>query len=130
MVRPDVAPRGAAEVKRGAGRWNGDGQNVERRTESEQTADGRWSPPTNFGHLVGDLLGMRNFTSARPNLLSIATTWLSPPPSQLCAPSRGCVAATDCARINRRGWLFKMPPVELPDRFRQVRGCWKVDRRR
>jgi hypothetical protein len=29
-------------------------------SEGGQTADGRWNPPTNFGHLVGDLLGMRN----------------------------------------------------------------------
>jgi hypothetical protein len=29
-------------------------------TEGGQTADGRWNPPTNFGHLIGDLLGMRN----------------------------------------------------------------------
>jgi hypothetical protein len=29
-------------------------------TEGGQTADGRWNPPTNFRHLVGDLLGMGN----------------------------------------------------------------------
>jgi hypothetical protein len=29
-------------------------------TEGGQTADGRWNPPTNFVHLIGDLLGMRN----------------------------------------------------------------------
>ncbi len=29
-------------------------------TEGGQTVDGRWNPPTNFGHLIGDLLGMRN----------------------------------------------------------------------
>jgi hypothetical protein len=29
-------------------------------TEGGQTADGRWNGPTNFGHLIGDLLDMRN----------------------------------------------------------------------
>jgi len=29
-------------------------------TEGGQTADGRWNRPTNFRHLIGDLLGMRN----------------------------------------------------------------------
>lgn len=29
-------------------------------SEGGQTANGRWDPPTNFGHFVGDLLGMRN----------------------------------------------------------------------
>ena len=33
---------------------------AEPNTEGGQTADGRWNPPTNFGHLVGDLLGMRS----------------------------------------------------------------------
>lgn len=31
-------------------------------TEGGQTAHGRWDPPTNFGHLIGDLLGMRTLT--------------------------------------------------------------------
>jgi hypothetical protein len=57
------------------GRWIGDGRKVELRTEGEQTADGRWNPPTNFAYLVGDLLGMRNFTSARPSLPSVVTTF-------------------------------------------------------
>jgi hypothetical protein len=32
-------------------------------------------PPTNLGYLVGDLLGMRNFTSAWPSLPSVVTTF-------------------------------------------------------
>ena len=73
--RRPISEGGTATV----GRWSGDGRKVERRTEGEQTADGRWKPPTNFGHLVGDLLGMRNFISACPNLVSIADTLLPPP---------------------------------------------------
>jgi hypothetical protein len=35
---------------------------VSSNTEGGQTADGRCNPPTNFGPLIGDLLGMRNLT--------------------------------------------------------------------
>ena len=37
--------------------------------------DGRWTPPTNFGYPVGDLLGMKNFTLAPPSIPSVATTF-------------------------------------------------------
>ena len=32
-------------------------------TEGGQTADGRWNRPTNFGHLIGDLLDMSTATT-------------------------------------------------------------------
>src|SRR5258708_3388138 len=35
-------------------------KSVPANTEGGQTADGRWNRPTNFRHLIGDLLGMRN----------------------------------------------------------------------
>jgi hypothetical protein len=34
-------------------------------TEGGQTADGRWNRPTNFGHLIGDLLDMSTATTRR-----------------------------------------------------------------
>lgn len=54
-------------------------------TEGGQTAHGRWDPPTNFGHLIGDLLGMRNLTpsrlarphGARPECLGQVEVWMA-----------------------------------------------------
>lgn len=55
-------------------------------TEGGQTADGRWNGPTNFGHLIGDLLDM---TLSRRHTRRCMT--LAPGPDSGPSPWKGRV---------------------------------------
>ena len=58
-------------------------EGVSPNTEGGQTADGRWNRPTNFGHLIGDLLDMKNSAPMpRPQLSGAIGGRLWPPPHE------------------------------------------------
>src|SRR4029077_12693659 len=68
---PNVEGRRSESGTATAGRWNGDGRKVERRrSEGGRATVGRWNPPKDFGHLIGDLLDMRNSAPTAPPQLS------------------------------------------------------------
>ena len=67
-------------------------------TEGGQTADGRWNGPINFGHLIGDLLDMRTYTSSPPPDSTLTVGGWTPAPSQWKGTSLTCRGRFDAGR--------------------------------